>query len=136
MTPLHNPTCPVCPQHALLVAAELEPLLASHRCAQCGGQWITGEHYYRWLEHPDRRPSDANPQTVSADAPHSDASARPGAPRRAMLCPECGRLLSRYQVGHGLNMFIDRCAGCGGLWLDADEWDALKRSHLADRIHF
>ena len=52
-----------------------------------------------------------------------------------MLCPECRKLLARFRVGHGLSFFIDHCAGCGGIWLDANEWEALKRTHLEDRIH-
>jgi len=52
-----------------------------------------------------------------------------------MLCPECGKLLARFRVGHGLSFFIDHCAGCGGVWLDVHEWEALKRVGLHDRIH-
>jgi Zn-finger nucleic acid-binding protein len=117
-------SCPACREHTL-APAQLDPLLPSHACTRCGGQFIRGEHYRAWLEHPERKPSDANPQT-SGDVHDST---------RAMLCPECGKLLARYRVGHGLSFFIDRCAGCGGIWLDANEWQALARTGLTDRIH-
>ena len=52
-----------------------------------------------------------------------------------MICPECGKILTRYRVGHGADFFIDRCAACGGIWLDANEWQSLERISLADRIH-
>lgn len=116
--------CPAC-RDAKLEPAQLEPLLPTHRCQRCGGHWIGGEHYRRWLEHPDRRPDHANVQTTG-DLHDST---------RAMICPDCGKLLARYRVGHGLDFFIDRCAGCGGVWLDAHEWEALGRSGLQDRIH-
>lgn len=51
-------------------------------------------------------------------------------------CPECRHRLTRYKVGHGLNFFIDRCAYCGGVWLDRYEWEVLKGHHLHDHIDF
>jgi Zn-finger nucleic acid-binding protein len=52
-----------------------------------------------------------------------------------MICAECGKLLSRYRVGHGVNFCIDRCAGCGGIWFDDNEWELLQQNHLEDRVH-
>ena len=117
-------TCPACGVRTL-ERAELQPLLPCFRCPRCAGQWIRGEHYFRWLEHPDRKHTDVNPNVVGE--PHDS--------KRAMICPECGKLLSRYRVGHGVSFSIDRCAGCGGIWLDANEWETLQQHHLEDRIH-
>jgi Zn-finger nucleic acid-binding protein len=128
MSQLSSPAiCPACKDSALH-PAELEPLLPAHRCGKCGGNWIRGEQYFRWLELPDRRQHHPQAQDISHDSAHDSV--------RAMLCPECGRLLGRYRVGHGLDFCIDRCAGCGGVWLDANEWQSLERSQLTDRIHF
>jgi Zn-finger nucleic acid-binding protein len=115
--------CPACHQQTLR-HTELEPLLPCYRCERCGGQWIRGEHYLRWLTHPDRKPMEPAP---AAGEIHDST--------RAMICPECGRLLSRYRVGHGADFVVDHCAGCGGIWLDRHEWESLERMHLADRIH-
>src|SRR5690242_9501010 len=94
--------CPSCRQ-ATLAPAEIDPLLPSLRCTQCGGQWIAGEQYHRWLTHPDRKPADANTQTTA------DQTAPPHDSTRAMLCPQCGRMLGRYRVGHGVNFYIEHC---------------------------
>ena len=39
-----------------------------------------------------------------------------------MKCPKCGSDLTP-EVSRGIE--IDRCASCGGMWLDAGELDAL-----------
>jgi Zn-finger nucleic acid-binding protein len=54
----------------------------------------------------------------------------------AKLCPECGRFLIRHKVGHGVDFCIDRCTACGGIWLDANEWQQLRRRGLHDDLHF
>ena len=54
----------------------------------------------------------------------------------AKLCPECGRLLSRGKVGHGVDFHLDRCATCGGIWFDKNEWEILESRNLHDDVHF
>ncbi|MCC5850732.1 MAG: zf-TFIIB domain-containing protein, partial [Verrucomicrobia bacterium] len=56
-------------------------------------------------------------------------------PKHAKICPECGRILIKYKVGHGLRFFLDHCPGCGGVWLDNNEWEALLEKNLHDEIH-
>jgi Zn-finger nucleic acid-binding protein len=50
--------------------------------------------------------------------------------QRALICPESGRLLSRYEVGHGLPFHIEHSPATGGVWLDKGEWEALKSKGL------
>jgi Zn-finger nucleic acid-binding protein len=53
----------------------------------------------------------------------------------AKLCPECGKILLKYKVGHGLDFYVDHCSACGGIWLDQNEWQALEALNLHDEIH-
>lgn len=39
-----------------------------------------------------------------------------------MICPRCGKTLHE-RIEHGVT--LDECAGCGGVWLDKGELDAL-----------
>ena len=55
--------------------------------------------------------------------------------QRALICPESGRLLLRYRVGHGLRFHIDRSPATGGVWLDKGEWEALKSKGLHVSLH-
>src|SRR5262249_48684419 len=50
--------------------------------------------------------------------------------QRALICPESGRLLIRYRVGHGLSFHVDLSPVTGGVWLDKGEWEALKSQGL------
>lgn len=106
---------------------ELEPGLAAFSCPKSGGHWIALQSYFIWMERHRSKvrslPADYTPQ-ASTDAL-----------QRALICPESGCILIRYRVGHGLSFQIDRSPRTGGVWLDAGEWDALKKLGLHDELH-
>ena len=58
--------------------------------------------------------------------------AEPGVP---VDCPECRFRMVKYLVGRGLDFTVDHCAGCKGIWLDRNEWEALKKRNLHDDLH-
>ena len=111
---MHSPVNP----DITLQPREIEPGLSVYACPKSGGLWIPLQSYLAWKER--------QPQEVAAPA----ASATPVVPddsrQRALVCPESGRLLLRYRVGHGLQFHIDRSPTTGGVWLDKGEWEALK----------
>src|SRR5262245_58234568 len=111
-----------------LVPFELEPGLEAYRCPESEGVWIPLQSYENWKEGfrsgEFPLPPDYRPQNVE------DAG------RPALLCPESGCLLVRYQVGHGFRFHLDRSPRTGGIWLDAGEWEALKSKGLHDELHF
>lgn len=101
---------------------EIEPGLVVYECPQSGGLWIPLQAYLAWKEQQPQTsdaPPDAPPPAV-----HDDSR------QRALICPESGRLLLRYRVGHGLQFHIDRSPATGGVWLDQGEWEALKSKGL------
>ena len=55
--------------------------------------------------------------------------------RSLRLCPSCGRIMLRYRVGHGVDFYLDTCGTCNGIWLDLDEWTALRARNLHDDLH-
>ncbi len=126
MNPNRTITCPACQTADPLIRSEANAQLPSLRCGRCGGQWIREEHYYAWIERSDRS---STPSAVEAAGQAQDTP-------RAKLCPECGRIMRRYAVGHGLDFIIDRCGTCAGIWFDANEWERLTHAGLADRVHF
>ena len=132
--------CPAC-KDMTLEDFELEPGLAAARCGGCGGQWVNGAGYLRWVEARGPKP----PGGASAGAAEATGSGGgDGTPagqavndnRKAKLCPECGRFLTRAKVGRGLDFLLDRCGSCGGIWFDAGEWEALRARGLHDDAHF
>lgn len=101
---------------------EIEPGLQVYTCPKSGGIWIPLQNFLEWKEHRKDFGSPLPPGYVAqiADDSHS----------RILICPESGRLLLRYRVGHGLNFHVDRSPATGGVWLDKGEWEALRNIGL------
>ena len=117
--------CPVCKSPELR-ATQLEEGLTVHNCPQCQGNWIRGREYWKWLEQhgpnlPERSDQDSG-LSLAEPGFHID-------------CPECRFRMIKYLVGHGFSFTIDHCDGCKGVWLDRNEWEALKERNLHDDVN-
>jgi len=111
-----------------MLLREIEPGLSVYECPKSGGFWIPLQSYTAWQEKHPSPQTEASPNANAAVA--ADDSAR-----RALICPESGRLLLRYRVGHGLPFHVDRSPATGGVWLDKGEWEALKNKGLHISLH-
>jgi Zn-finger nucleic acid-binding protein len=120
--------CPACPTRPPLKPQALESSLVARACPQCGGQWVRSADYWRWraghgANLPERGPEETAP------LPLNDR-------RGVKRCPDCGdRFLTTYRVGKRVPFTIDRCRNCEGIWLDRDEWAALRARNLHDDLH-
>jgi Zn-finger nucleic acid-binding protein len=116
--------CPVCRKHTMS-ATEVAPKLTGSTCSACAGTWIPRSHYDAWrATQPGDTPASATPVQIAVTDVHA-----------SKLCPQCGHLLLPYRVGHGLTFSIDHCGACGGVWLDRNEWDAIRAKNLHDNLH-
>jgi Zn-finger nucleic acid-binding protein len=105
---------------------EIEPGLSAYECPKSGGVWIPLQSYLNWKE---TRPEQA------AALPRGYTPVADDSKQRALLCPESGRVLIRYRVGHGLHFHVDRSSETGGMWLDPGEWEALKSKGLHTELN-
>jgi Zn-finger nucleic acid-binding protein len=55
---------------------------------------------------------------LAAPAPHPEASA--ASPQGYVPCPECARLMNRFNFAHVSGVIVDVCKG-HGIWFDAEE---------------
>jgi Zn-finger nucleic acid-binding protein len=115
---MHSPVNP----DVTMQPREIEPGLSVYECPKSGGLWIPLQSYLAWKE---RQPKELAAPPAAATPVVPDDSRQ-----RALICPESGRLLLRYRVGHGLQFHIDRSPTTGGVWLDKGEWEALKSKGL------
>jgi Zn-finger nucleic acid-binding protein len=116
--------CPLCKKHTM-ASIELAPNLVGLACGECAGIWIARTNYDAWrAKHPGDLPEQPVPVEMAVTDTH-----------KAKTCPQCGHLLLPYQVGHGLSFSIDHCGTCGGVWLDRNEWDAIKAGNLHASLH-
>lgn len=119
--------CPVCKRENL-ETREIEPHLFAETCANCGGRWISSDNYEQWLKHH----GEILPEIPSA-GPDDELSIPEF--ELARLCPKDGRILIKYKVGRSIPFNLDRCGNCGGIWLDANEWEVLKSRNLHDEMN-
>ena len=118
--------CPVCKKDSL-IRTDLEKDLSANACNKCGGHWIPSDKYLHWIEkHGSMLPE---------QPPFDEISFQVEDKMQAKLCPNCGRILIKYRVGHGLDFFLDHCNSCNGVWLDKHEWNVLKSRNLHHEIH-
>jgi Zn-finger nucleic acid-binding protein len=118
--------CPVCKTFAL-EPATLEANLTASTCANCGGHWISGKEYWKWMDvHGENLPE----RLPAGDEPEVHDSAGP------KICPEDGHFLRAYRTGHDLAFDLDHCASCYGIWFDHNEWEVLKGRNLHDEVHY
>jgi Zn-finger nucleic acid-binding protein len=94
----------------------------THQCGNCEGHWLSWDEYFSWLEKQKERlekREDFEPLLARDEA------------TAGRICPECGIILARYRIGHGMSFQLDYCRRCNGVWFDRQEWDdvrAKKRS--------
>lgn len=103
-----DPRCPRCGQ------ADLEPgagALGGAGCSQCGGVFLEAGVTEDVLER------------IGVDRPMAGELLRE-ASAPGVRCPGCGQPARELQLK---GTRVDLCAGCGGLWLDADEVVPLTR---------
>lgn len=116
--------CPLCKKHTM-DTLDLAPDLTGSACSECSGVWLDRAKYYAWrAKHPCDLPETNTPAQLAVSDTH-----------KAKICPQCGRLMLPYRVGHGLSFSIDYCEACGGVWCDRGEWDAIKAKNLHDNLH-
>lgn len=117
--------CPVCKRATLFHKTVSSPL-AMRCCNGCGGKWLSASDYWSWLDARDGRP----PKNQ-----YTDFSCEVHDAPQVKICPDCGRILIKFKVGHGLDFKLDHCNHCNGVWFDKNEWEMLASRNLHDEVH-
>ncbi|HTX92666.1 MAG TPA: zf-TFIIB domain-containing protein [Anaerolineales bacterium] len=117
--------CPVC-KNEFLNEITLEDGLPAHQCGRCSGIWISSNPYLAWLK------------THGPDLPEKEQDGSNAAAwdvKELKLCPDCGRIMSRYKVLPNVQLYLDRCGNCNGIWFDKEEWNVLVARNLHDNVN-
>lgn len=112
--------CPVCKKDSLQPTT-LAGGPSAESCTSCGGTWISSRQYFSWLRLQSKSPAEEGSQEPFDPAWDT---------RQLKICPECGRILSRYRILPGVSFNLDRCNTCQGVWFDAHEWEAFASHNL------
>lgn len=120
--------CPVCKQRDV-GTAEIEKGLHGFKCFKCGGVWLPSNEYLAWKR--TQQIADSATAIVVADIESADVDVSSVMDSQQVLqCPDCGRILRRYQIAQDIEFTVDRCSSCNGVWLDPNEWLLLKMHEL------
>ncbi len=111
-----------CPRDGALLAYDaVKDIVAVERCPACEGIWLDPGELNTIQERCDIPAADLEDVDVIADAYEmARQKMLPG-----VACPRCALALEAAEYAYCSRILIDRCAKCGGIWLDAEELDAL-----------
>jgi Zn-finger nucleic acid-binding protein len=117
--------CPKC-KTVELRATRIEEDLPAAGCSVCKGALVALLYYRDWAErHANDPVTLSDGHSVSEDAHDTQT---------AMMCPKCGRLMTKYKISGAVANRLDVCAGCDEAWLDDGEWQLLKALELARKM--
>lgn len=116
--------CPVCKDN-LLQATVLDWEMPAYKCDRCEGVWIPANDYLAWLKD----------QGAHAHLDHAAATASPMDVPSPKFCPNCSKVMRRFKVLPNVDLYLDRCSQCNGVWCDQNEWGWLVANNLQDKIN-
>lgn len=117
------PNCPSCEEQPLLPIQPLEGLVA-RQCGSCEGMLLDLLVYRQWREASAEALSE---HQLSAE-PSTEVALEDT--KKALLCPGCARLMTKYRVTGELANRLDFCAYCSDVWMDVGELALLNTANL------
>jgi Zn-finger nucleic acid-binding protein len=114
--------CPRC-KTADLKPTMIEENLPALGCEICQGSLVSLVYYRHWAE-TQKPPA---PGAASGDA----AALQTTDTTTAIICPKCGRLMTKHKLTGSVANRVDVCASCDEAWLDRGEWELLEALQLS-----
>jgi uncharacterized protein len=105
--------CPRCEDHPIHEhpIEDWRPLV----CDRCGGLWLDGGSFRDAVRRPP--PNGTDPGATKTKAVWEESP---------LPCPACRVPMKKTNYSYSSGVFIDRCHGCGGVWLDRGELAKLR----------
>ncbi len=113
-----------CPQCSSFLQPSTYEGAFIYSCNSCGGEFMGGETLAYIVRTRQERFSAALTEMLAERTPVfgvPDAETT-----RSLICPTCGEPMEvlNYAVDSGI--FVDRCVGCEGIWLDHQELEKIQ----------
>src|SRR4030095_9942753 len=102
--------CPRCKVSAL-EPTMIEQYLPAMGCNTCHGSLVSLLYYRHWAET----------QNVPSERPPLPSAVETVDTTKAIMCPKCSRLMTKYKLTGGVKNRVDVCATCDEAWLDGGE---------------
>lgn len=108
--------CPVC-------ESQLKPVdyegVEIDVCETCGGEFLDADELGHIVRVREQVFSDDVREVLSLREPIFGVPVEER--RRSLCCPKCHTDMRTINYSTDSGVYVDRCEGCGGFWLDADE---------------
>jgi Zn-finger nucleic acid-binding protein len=101
----------------------IEENLPALGCGTCHGSLVSLVYYRHWAE--TQKPS--APGEVAGPATTLETTDTTS----AIICPKCGRLMTKHKLTGSVANRVDVCASCDEAWLDRGEWELLEALQLS-----
>lgn len=115
--------CPQCHKH--LLTPTTHSTIEIDVCTHCGGLWFDKDELDKIVAEHDPDFSQETPITSSLGAPFEKGDAT----LFQKHCPDCNILLRTYDISKNVDLQIDVCEQCHGIWLDKGELEHAKSFH-------
>lgn len=117
--------CPNC-KSIFMVKKKVDDGPEVMECSNCGGFWVKSFEYWKWKSEHSGPASQVEITATELKSTETNF---------AKICPECSKILHRYEVGKGMDFSLDRCNSCRGIWFDKNEWHIIKSRGLDKEIN-
>jgi Zn-finger nucleic acid-binding protein len=112
--------CPRC--GSPLTAAEYEGAPVP-TCGRCRGQWLGPDELKQLVE---ARKKTWDPDRLAAVAATPARRLPLEALHEDLPCPDCGTPMETFNYAGDSGVLLDKCPGCGGIWLDGGELEQVQ----------
>ena len=120
--------CPVC--SIQLNRTLLDSNLPAFYCSQCECIWVSANEYLSWLTPNSSIPIENIDLTRNFDTPFPISDNN-----KALICPDCGRIMRRFKIWPNHDFYLDRCSNCNGIWFDKNEWQTLQTQNFHNQLN-
>ncbi len=113
--------CPKCQN--ILTTIDYEGIEVE-TCTECKGEWLDAKELGHVVKVREER-FDEQARRAIAESTTVQGVKLAGVDR-GLKCPKCGGTTEAINYGGDTGIIIDRCAGCGGFWLDDTELEKVQ----------
>ena len=94
-------------------------------CDGCAGEWLDADELGHIVKAREVRFTPEERRAIAQAT--SITGVKLEKVDRDLKCPKCGATTDAINYGGDTGIIIDRCTGCGGLWLDGGELENVQR---------
>ena len=94
-------------------------------CPACGGDWLDAGELGNILQ--SRQGRFTQQECVAVAQAATITGTKLTTLNRHLTCPKCGQTTHPVNYGDDSGLILDKCAGCGGVWIEGGELEKIQK---------